>query len=48
MAVSRLDGHRYALKVMKHRYANIDKIKKVGLIKALITEQSKVKPGMDI
>jgi len=28
MATSRLDGHRYALKIMKHRYENIDKIKK--------------------
>lgn len=28
MATSRLDGHRYALKVMKHRYANINKLKK--------------------
>lgn len=37
MAVSRLDGHKYALKVMKHRYANIDKIKKDKEIKALKT-----------
>jgi hypothetical protein len=28
MATSRLDSSKYALKVMKHRYANIDKIKK--------------------
>lgn len=35
MATSRLDGHKYALKVMKHRYANIDKLKKDKEIKAL-------------
>jgi hypothetical protein len=28
MATSRFDGHKYALKVMKHRYQNLDKIKK--------------------
>jgi renal tumor antigen len=36
-AASRLDGHKYALKVMKHRYSNIDKIKKDKEIKALKT-----------
>lgn len=35
MATSRLDGHKYALKVMKHRYSNLDKIKKDKEIKAL-------------
>lgn len=35
MATSRLDGHKYALKVMKHRYSNIDKLKKDKEIKAL-------------
>jgi serine/threonine protein kinase len=35
MATSRIDGHKYALKVMKHRYANIDKIKKDKEIKGL-------------
>ena len=36
-ATSRLDGHKYALKVMKHRYSNINKIKKDKQIKALKT-----------
>lgn len=35
MATSRLDGQKYALKVMKHRYANLEKIKKDKEIKAL-------------
>lgn len=35
MATSRLDGHKYALKVMKHRYSNLDKLKKDKEIKAL-------------
>ena len=35
MATSRIDGHKYALKVMKHRYSNLDKIKKDKEIKAL-------------
>ena len=35
MATSRLDNRKYALKIMKHRYENIDKIKKDKEIKAL-------------
>jgi len=35
MATSRIDNHKYALKIMKHRYSNIDKIKKDKEIKAL-------------
>ena len=34
-ATSRLDGHKYALKVMKQRYSNIIKVKKDKEIKAL-------------
>lgn len=34
-ATSRLDGQRYALKVMKQRYLNLEKIKKDKEIKAL-------------
>ena len=41
VATSRLDGQKYALKVMKHRYANLEKIKKDKEIKALKSDRRK-------